>query len=110
MVFQMTKLNLIIFISLCVVTIEAGHSNEMPSVKPDKQVKELGGAKFTYNDDYEVIVGGTECTWRVDMKKATADEVANGGGYRNGSLWCKGWNVYRQNSPIPNIIITKKSE
>ncbi|CAH8851206.1 unnamed protein product, partial [Trichobilharzia szidati] len=51
-----------------------------------KQAIVFGALKFTLNDEYEVIVKGSDCTWRVDMKTANDYELVKGGGTRNGSL------------------------
>nr|CAH8850953.1 unnamed protein product [Trichobilharzia regenti] len=114
MVFQMTKLNFIIFISLCIVNFEAIESDEITyNIEVDKsgkkQVIELEGGTFTLNDEYEVIVQGSSCTWRVDMKKATQVEEVKRGGTRNGSLMCNGWDIHHPNMPIPDTIILESA-
>nr|CAH8819842.1 unnamed protein product [Trichobilharzia regenti] len=109
MVFQMTKLNLIIFISVSIVSFEVIESGEMPYVisfdkSGEKQVIKLWGVEFTLNNEYKVIVTGSNCTWTVDMKQANDVEVAKGGGTRDGSLVCKDWNRFQTIMPIPNQI------
>nr|CAH8851016.1 unnamed protein product [Trichobilharzia regenti] len=95
MVYQRTKFNLIILVSLCIFGIMRIESVDhvLPMTVDDSGVGTVNffGLNFTLRENLTVTLQGYKCTWTVDLSQPDQDELTVKRGSRKGDLWCKHW-------------------